>query len=142
MSSFTFRNNMAEFIEAKNAAVERALEAVGIQASSHAVQNIKASGRVDTGLLKNSITHAISSEKPSKEQYSADKGGGTGRYDSSAPDDPENMKAVYIGTNVEYAPYVEMGTDRMTAAHFIKNAVTDHQDEYRAIMERYVKIED
>ena len=41
--------------------------------------------------------------------------------------------AAYIGSNVEYAPYVEFGTRRNKAHHMIKKAATEHSDEYKAI---------
>ena len=60
---------------------------------------------VDTSILRNSITHA---------------------------DDGE---AEYIGTNVEYAPYVELGTSRTRAQPYLKPAVVNHSDEYKKIVE-------
>lgn len=60
----------------------------------------------DTGRLKNSITNQI--------------------------DMDEN--AVYIGTNVEYAPYVELGTMRQDPHPYLKPAASEHGDEYRAIL--------
>lgn len=59
---------------------------------------------VDTSNLRNSITHAT------REQD------------------------VYIGTNVEYAPYVELGTVNTNAQPFLRPAAADHLDEYRAIL--------
>ena len=40
---------------------------------------------------------------------------------------------VYIGTNVEYAPYQEY------VHHFLKNAAANHGDEYKNIMETSLK---
>ena len=48
-------------------------------------------------------------------------------------------QCVYIGTNVEYAAYVEMGTSRMTARPYIKPAIEEHSSEYRKIAETYLK---
>lgn len=79
---------------------------------------------VDTGRLKGSITHKL-----------------------------EGKEAVYVGTNVEYAPYVELGHDqepgryvpaigkRLVASHvdgkpFIRPAVEDHVSEYKEIVEK------
>ena len=64
---------------------------------------------VDTGTLKNSIdSEVIKSEM-----------------------------AVYIGTNVEYAPYVEF-IDRYShyvgKAHFLRDAMQDHTDRYAEIL--------
>ena len=58
-----------------------------------------------TGRLRNSITHETS----------------------------ESEHAVYIGTNVEYAPYVELGTSRMAARPFLKPAVTEHTEDFKRI---------
>ena len=65
----------------------------------------------DTGNLRNSITHEV--------------------------DDGE--QAAYIGTNVEYAPYVCLGTIHMKAQPFLKPAVADHANEYRKIIEKELK---
>ena len=61
---------------------------------------------VDTSRLKNSITNQIDMQENS----------------------------VYIGTNVEYAPYVELGTMRQDPHPYLKPAASEHSDEYRAIL--------
>lgn len=85
---------------------------------------------VDPGNLRNSITHVVR----------------------------EDEKAVYIGSNVEYAPYVELGTgvyadggrptpwvfqdengdwhrtNGQKAQPFLKPAATEHAAQYRAII--------
>ena len=68
----------------------------------------KAKCPVDTGRLRNSITHVL-------------KGGVS--------------PAVYIGTNVEYGKYVEEGTSRHDAQPFLRPAATEHGSEYKAIMQ-------
>ena len=65
----------------------------------------------DTGNLRNSITHEVDDGEP----------------------------AVYIGTNVEYAPYQELGTIHMDAHPFLKPAVADHANKYRKIIENELK---
>lgn len=49
--------------------------------------------------------------------------------------------AVYIGSNVEYAPYVEYGDYNHTTGknHFLLNAAADHGDHYKAVMEAALK---
>ena len=64
---------------------------------------------VDTGRLRNSINHATDDE------------------------------AAYIGTNVEYAPYVELGARGRKGAHMLQRAATEHTDEYRQLMEDSMK---
>lgn len=60
---------------------------------------------VDTGNLKNSIGHAV------------------------------DGKTVYIGTNVEYAPYQELGTSTgIPAKHFLKHGVEAHSSQYADII--------
>ena len=61
---------------------------------------------VDTGRLVSSIKHGVISDE----------------------------KCAYIGTNVEYAAYVELGTSRMAAQPYLKPAVNDHVNEYRDIL--------
>lgn len=96
--------------------VKEALEAAllrGLEAVGMTAETYAKQGcPVDTGRLRNSIAHAVNEEE----------------------------KAVYIGTNVEYAPYQEMGTSRgVTAKHFLKNAAANHGDEYKAIIEESMK---
>lgn len=97
-------------IEASKEATERALEAMGQQAENYARDNCP----VDTGRLKGSITHEVA-----------------GGYN-----------AVVIGTNVEYAKYVEF-LDRLHhnvgQAHFLRDAVAKHTQEYKQIAEQYLK---
>lgn len=63
---------------------------------------------VDTGNLRGSITHEI--------------------------DTGDN--AVYIGTNVEYAPYVELGTSRQKAQPFLRPAASEHGAQYRQVLKK------
>ena len=48
-------------------------------------------------------------------------------------------KTTYIGTNVEYAPYVEYGTSRMSPRYFLTNAINGHLDEYVEILKHYLQ---
>ena len=90
-----------EWLEAIGPAVARALDAVGMAAEGHA----KAKCPVDTGRLRNSITHARA-----------------------------GAMSEVIGTNVEYAPHVGLGTPRQKKQPFLTPAATEHADEYRAII--------
>ena len=54
---------------------------------------------------------------------------------SHATDD----EAAYIGTNVEYAPYVELGSPTIKAHHMLQKAATEHTDEYKRLMEDAMK---
>lgn len=127
----TLEDHSAEVLEALDAAVGRALEKCGLVAEGHA----KKLCPVDTGNLRNSITHMVN----------------------------DGEKASYIGTNSEYAVYVECGTgvyypggrqtpctyqdengDRhlthgQRAKPYIKPAVADHVDQYKKIIESELK---
>lgn len=88
-------------------ALVRALEAIGIQAEGDAM----ALCPVDTGRLRNSITHSI---------------------------DDGDMTAV-VGTNVEYAEFVHNGTSTHAAQPFLTDAVEANADTYRKIAEAMLR---
>ena len=44
--------------------------------------------------------------------------------------------AVYIGTNVEYAPHVELGTSRQKAQPFLRPAASEHGAQYRRVLKK------
>ena len=54
----------------------------------------------------------------------------TGRLRNSISNTHDEDSA-YIGTNVEYAAYVELGTSRRGAKPYLKPAVTQHVAEYK-----------
>lgn len=62
----------------------------------------------------------------------------TGNLRNSISHDNDDT-AAYIGTNMEYAPYVEMGTRFKGARPFLKNAIANYTDEYKAIIESGLK---
>ena len=97
-------DNTEEVSQGIQRAIDRALEEIGLAAEGYA----KRACPVDTGNLRNSITHAVESGED----------------------------AVYVGTNVEYAPYVEMGTRRTAAQPFLRPAATEHGSTYRGILKR------
>lgn len=156
-------DNTGLYLTALQSQIQAALEAVGGQCESHAKQNLDAAGKSSSGNLMNSIAHEV-------------------RIDEDA---------VYIGSNVEYAPYIEYGTGvygekggtgagwwvyvpgssgkkhsgkryteqeaRQIVAimrsrginafmtqgqkptHFLKNAVQNNREEYKAIIEQLLK---
>ena len=81
-------------------AIARALERIGLAAEGYA----KDLCPVDTGNLRNSITHT------------------------------SDGKAAYIGTNVEYGKYVELGTVKMAAQPYLRPAAADHGETDRNIV--------
>jgi phage gpG-like protein len=103
--SYTFKDNSKEVLSALEKAIGQGLEAIGLSAEGHA----KKETPVDTGRLRNSISHAV--------------------------DD----KAAYIGTNVEYAPYVELGAQGRKGKHMLQRAATEHTAEYKRLLEDAMK---
>lgn len=101
--SYSYKDNTDEVLKGLSDAVERALTRIGLAAEGYAKKKCP----VDTGNLRNSITHEV----------------------------VQSDKAVYIGTNVEYAAYVELGTTRTKAKPFFRPAVTEHSAVYKRIME-------
>lgn len=126
-----FNDYSADVLNEFHDAVLRALERCGEQAEGYA----KDLAPVDTGNLRNSISHTVDEDEP----------------------------AVYIGSNTSYAPYVELGTGKYTeggrptpwvyqddngnwhwtrgnpAQPFLVPAVKDHQQTYRNIIEDELK---
>lgn len=136
-----YRDNTEEVLEAMEAAIRRGNEAIGLAAEGHAKKKIKQAGAVDTGRLRNSITYALAGEETHVKSYKANKGGKdreTYTYDGTA--EGKKGSGVYIGTNVEYAPGIELGTHRKAGAvHFLQDAATNHSDEYKKLMEESMK---
>lgn len=90
----------------------QALEMIGLKAESYAAVELTNNGSVDTGLLRNSIAHAVAGEVPSitiskDNDYKADKPNENGEikqgtYTGHTPK-KKGEYTVYVGTNVEYA---------------------------------------
>lgn len=106
MADVTLKPSIQELKDSMRASVERALEAVGLQAEGYA----KMKCPVDTGNLRNSITHTTD----------------------------EGELTAYIGTDVEYAAYVEYGTSRTKAQPYLEPAIKEHKDEYKKIFVQFI----
>jgi len=103
----SMKDNSQVFKAAAARQIANALEAIGGEAERYAKEECP----VDTGRLRNSISHA------------------------------QDETTVYVGTNVEYAPMVEMRSAKHTTgrAHFLRDSVSTHGNEYRAILEAALK---
>ena len=130
-----------KIIEKMEEQVLLGLELIGQEAE----KNAKNECPVDTGLLRNSITHALAGKAPATKSYKADKpdkNGVTksGTYKGKTPKQG-NEHSVYIGSNVEYALDVEYGDKRHDTGkkHFLKDAATNHNDQYKEIMKLALK---
>ena len=127
------KNNYSQkALNAMHTQVTRALETCGLLAEGYAQVRLTEQKAVDTGNLRNSITHKVVVNN--------------------------NEHSVYVGTNVEYAPYVEYGTGKyydggrktpwfyqddngnwhktegMKARPYLRPAISDHQKEYEKII--------
>ena len=148
MSNYRVKDNTEEVLSAMEKAIERGLEAIGQEAEGYAkevlTKAVYTMGRDEakkyklTGRLRNSITYAVSGKKAHISSYQGDNGEKGGEYKGTAPE--EKDKAVYIGTNVEYAAGIELGTHRKAGAvHFLQKAATEHGDKYKKLMEDSMK---
>lgn len=99
-------DNREAIADAIDRALVAALEEVGLVAEGYA----KRACPVDTGRLRNSITHIVD----------------------------EGTRHVIIGTNVEYAPYVELGTRHQKPQPFLKPAANDHASTYKGIFRKHL----
>lgn len=120
-------DNTEKVLSELQTAVERALEICGGKAETYAKLNCP----VDTGLLRNSITHALSGNAPSVSEYYANEGDGHGSYSGAVG--KQGDSAVYIGTNVSYGPKIEL--DHRTKSGFLRKAIESHMDEYKNIIQ-------
>ena len=103
-------NHIAEVKIEKERKVRAALDAAGSLAEGYAKVHLEQTPRrVDTGRLRNSISHRV--------------------HDDS----------VEVGTNVEYATYVEFGTRKMRPNNYLRSAVGDHLPEYKELLKEYLK---
>lgn len=54
----------------------------------------------------------------------------------------EDEQAVIIGTDVKYGKYVELGEHArhlVGGAHFLRNGIVDHIDQYQNILEQFLR---
>ena len=62
----------------------------------------------------------------------------TGRLRASISHDHDDTTMI-VGTNVEYAPYVELGTRNMSAQPYLRPAIENHMNEYKSIVNNALK---
>lgn len=112
MADIEFTDNSRRTLDELNEVVDRILEQWGITGERNAKLELENNPRrVDTGLLRNSVTYALSGNSPNITTYQSDgrdKHGNpvdikTGSYSGTAPIQSRGKKAVFIGSNVEYA---------------------------------------
>lgn len=107
MADVTFESNLDIFLDALPEQIEAALIAIGMTAETYAKKECP----VDTGRLRNSITHEVDM----------------------------NEQCAIIGSNVEYAAYVELGTSRQKAQPYLRPAAENHGFEYQTLARNALK---
>lgn len=102
-------DNTQEILDALPGAIERALEMIGAQVENYAKELCP----VDTGNLRNSITHVVDA----------------------------NADCVYVGSAVSYAAYQELGVFDHKIGHspYLRPACEDHIDEYKQIAQEAIQ---
>lgn len=110
-------DNHEQIVHAMNTAIAAGLEEIGLAAERFA----KRLCPVDTGRLRNSITHALNSD----------------------------AKEVYIGTNIPYATYIEFGVSTWNGQgpkkapkggyQMLRKAATEHGQFYGNIMKKHLE---
>ena len=137
MGKVQIKNNKDKVLASLFDKEEVAMEMCGLVAEGFAAESVRRQGAVDTGRLMGSVTHKVGRE--------------------------EGTITAYVGTNVEYAPFVEFGTgiyysggrrtswtyqdgegewhktNGMRPRPFIRPAVADHQKDYKKIIEDTLK---
>ena len=130
-----YKDNSQQILSALEKGKRNALTAIGSSAETHTKDNITADDLIDTGRLRNSITFATG-DYSGIGTYTDNEGN---RYDDAKARNTPKDDEVAIGTNVEYAAYTELGTQHITAHHYLKRAVTEHQDEYKKLAVEAIK---
>lgn len=130
-------SNREIFEQAAEQAIENAMEQCGLLAEGYAQMELTKQNAVDTGALRNSMTHKVV--------------------------DNSNEVAMYVGTNSEYGVYVEMGTGKyakggrqdpwafqdakgdwhmtsgMKARPYVKPSIADHVNVYKDVIKDALK---
>ena len=131
------KSNRELFERASQEAIENAMEQCGFLAEAYAQTELTKKKAVDTGALRNSIAHQVA--------------------------DSDKSTVMYVGTNQEYAIYVEMGTGKfveggrqtpwafmdakgdwhmtrgMPPRPYIKPAIADHVGIYKKVIKEMLE---
>ena len=135
--SIRVTDHTGEVIRTVDSKIRMALSLMGDTVEGYAKEDCP----VDTGLLRNSITHGQGGGKPNISSYHADnpKPGVPSSGSYSTLDGESD--AEYVGTNVEYAPVQEFNDmhHQVGRAHFLRDAGQKHVDELKNIAETVLK---
>lgn len=145
MMDVKFTDNSDTFIDETQKAVDRVLVALGVHLEGEAKDELNNLPiRIDTGRLWGSIVYATDKERSKgtgatkKSKYPPHKKPPTDPKDWTPKAIPEK-NTLYVGTNVEYAPYVHEGTSRMKPNRFLKNAFVRNEDQIKEYITKEIK---
>lgn len=124
-------DNTDKIIAEKNELVRKAMVEVGHDMERFAKDELYPGHGKVTGRLQNSITFAtVNFHSPGN-----DRGGKKATTEEMATHATPEEGAVYVGTNVEYAPYIENGSSKRGGGyHFLKNSIQGHESDYEKII--------
>lgn len=134
MSNLIIRvnDNSDDVMRAVNEKIKLALSLMGDTIEGYAKEDCP----VDTGLLRNSLTHGPGGGAPKIRSYKADNPRegqpSSGTYPSEINGESD---CEFVGSNVEYAPDVEFINryHQTGKAHFLRDAGQDHINELKSI---------
>ena len=96
--------NITDFTEEITDGIKEAIQRALVRIGLECEGYAKKLCHVITGRLQNSITHYVDGD------------------------------SVYVGTNVEYAPFVEFGTSKSKPHPYLRPAAADHMGEWKKII--------
>jgi phage gpG-like protein len=118
--------------ETNQEAIIASLDLCGAQAVAYAVGYATEKNVVDTGRLRSSITHTVSGNSAFTHDYTDDNGKHYSDNIPAAGDKKENT--LFLGSNVEYFVYNELGTSRGRKARpMLRPALENHVADYKEI---------
>lgn len=158
--NFIFRDHSREIMQHFENQLYKGLEEIGLRAVGYASDLTP----VDTGRLKNSMAFTTKFVKGKTLRITPENGGGGVRQERDVVSTDEDFM-VFIGTNVYYSPYIEYGTGIYASngngrpdawswqdpegnwhrtrgvkpQHMLKNAVSNHIEEYNEVLKKALK---
>ncbi len=110
-NNIKFEDNSPKFLAEMDRKMPKILNAIGTKAVSIWEKIITVKKVVDTGRFRNSTNYAVKVAE----------------------------KKVILGSNVVYAPFLELGTHRMKARPTLKPTVLEYGDTYKQLTEQILK---
>lgn len=136
MNDVTFISHADDVLNALEAAIDNALEEIGMVAETYAKDNLTAFPHVDTGRLRNSISHASNHKDEAyvgcNTSYAIWAEIGTGIYAS----DGNGRKTPWFFEDAKGKWHITHG---IKPAHYLERAASEHVDEWANIIVSHLK---